>query len=64
MKGEKKKKSKKSRKEKSEASSMEGSRTSSLSPSEKDKKALVKVKKPSPLRRMFKRDEPDSSLFV
>ncbi len=57
------KKSKKSKKEKAEKSSKssKGSRTSSLTPSEKDGKALVKVKKPSPLRRMFRRDDGSST---
>lgn len=59
--GKKPKKSKKDKAEKAAKSSRTGSRTSSLTPSEKEVKALVKVKKPSPLRRMFRRDDGSSS---
>lgn len=59
--GRKWKKSKKDKKEKSEKRSKTSSRGSSSAMGDKDAKALVKVKKPSPLRRMFRRDDGSST---
>jgi hypothetical protein len=63
--GKKSKKSKKeSKREKSEMSSSKASSKgpgSHLSASEKGDRALIKVKKPSPLRRMFHRDDGSST---
>ena len=63
--GKKSKKSKReSKREKSERSSSKGSSRgpgSHLSASEKGDRAMIKVKKPSPLRRMFQRDDGSST---